>query len=358
MNRKVELGNNDHEKLIAAYCRNSFSAAGLFHPTPRKKTGEPADLALKAGRTLFLFWMQESKQWFDASCKHNLDQAAKHLPRWKDGLAIRGGNEFRDFEIKWSDIDNFAVISVVDGKEQLCCAHPLDYIGHREKLSAVVTVSGTVLKQLAYMGGGARELGMICSHLHAVGSRSTADLLKDLSKLRASLENYAWDKRPVRDEEKSFYAKDSPEIIEGFGLVRAILFALKRGLETKESERFSDALCQIGWLERYSLTAFVAEFAARIWAAEADNEGLSSAYFDEFSSPLRFGVAVGNVQRVAEMVPEWLIRSRERKLAFQLLFTTDFRSLATMVAIGETPAAVLDSEMRALRLSFVDQPAT
>ncbi|MBX4912783.1 hypothetical protein [Rhizobium bangladeshense] len=355
MNRKFELGNNEHEKLIAAYCRNSFSAAGLFHPNQRKKTGEPADLALKAGRTLFLFWMQQSKQWFHASCQHNLEQAAKHLPRWKDGLSIRGGNEFRDFEINWADIDNFAVISVVDGKEQLCCAHPLDQIGHREKLSAVVTVSGTVLEQIAHMGGGARELALICSHLHAVGSRSTADLLAELSMFRASLENHAWDKRPVRDEEKALYAKESPEIVQGIGLVRAILFALKRGLETKENESFSDALCQIGWLERYSLTAFVAEFAARIWAAEADNERLSAVYFDEFSSPLRFGVAVGNIHKVAEMVPEWLTRSRERKLAFQLLFTTEFRTLSTMLALGDTPSTILDDEMRALRLSFVDR---
>ena len=329
---KVGIGRNDHERLMAKFAAKSFSFAGLFHPNQWKNGREFADLVLKVGRSLFVFNMYEGRQWFESACLHNLDQVSDRITDWRSGLPIRGANNFRDFHIRWDDIDNIAVVSIVDVADSGCCFHEPDLIGHRDKLACAVTISGDVLRNLASKRGGARELVLLCSHLCASPGRiASSDICDMLASFRDDVIEAAWQHRPVikheppmtsTNEEKINALKLAHQQIEGM--------FLKAG-EKPILDYASDCLCQMGWYERASIASIVAEVAPIIWRVGPGETGPQLSYCERVDQPFRFGVGVGTSAKLASEMHTLARRQEAENLAMQYFFTTDFNSLGGIV---------------------------
>ena len=127
------------------------------------------------GRAMLFVNMTAGKPYLQNLIEHNLDQARDRMAEWSAGLSIKGANEWKTFDIKWTDIDYVAVISVVDGPHSACVYHDLPGLNFDLKVRLCATVTAKIMSALARRGGGARDLLTFCQSLRGMPSMSEPD---------------------------------------------------------------------------------------------------------------------------------------------------------------------------------------
>lgn len=164
--------------MVAHFSRSSISGATTFHPNLWGNGREPADMLITVGRALVFVNMTEGKSYLDSLCAHNLDQARDRINEWRNGPSIKGETSTRKFDIGWDDIDYVQVVSVVDGPHAACRGHDLSLLNLDPKVRLATTVTSAIIRHLAALGGGARDLIAICQMIGAKGEVSECDALK------------------------------------------------------------------------------------------------------------------------------------------------------------------------------------
>lgn len=151
------------EELITLFTRRSISANATFHPHQWGNGREPADMVVYFGRSILIFNMTESRSYLDDLISHNLVQAIDRISEWElSRRPVRGESVGRTFSIGWDDIDHIAVFCVVDGPNAACCKVPRSLLGSNEKVRVCYSVTSGLLKTLADLRGGARDLLRFC----------------------------------------------------------------------------------------------------------------------------------------------------------------------------------------------------
>lgn len=159
------------EQVLREFTKITSGSQQVFHPDLYGRTAkEPADLAIVTGRLALVFYMKDSRLGFDKLVRKNLSQARTWLRRWSLGEKLRGKNEWREFDVTWDDIDDIVVVSVLDGPEAACLAHPTAF-AEVPKVALAVTIAGECLFRLAEKSGGTRDLLAFLEGIAADGEK-------------------------------------------------------------------------------------------------------------------------------------------------------------------------------------------
>ncbi len=136
-------------------------------------------MLIQISRALLFVNMTRSGSYFDQLCEHNINQARDRLIEWQtSGWQLRGRNEWASFAIDWDDIDYIHVISVVDGPHAACADHDLISANMPEKVKLCTTLTSSVMRNLALLGGGARDLIALCKAIRVRGKTSESRAIK------------------------------------------------------------------------------------------------------------------------------------------------------------------------------------
>ncbi|WP_041748226.1 hypothetical protein [Bradyrhizobium cosmicum] len=166
MPKKPRKGSTEQERMVAAFSSQSISARNTFHPNLWKKAKkEPADMFIVIGRAAILVNMTQGGSYFQDLYTHNISQARDRIADWAGGLSIKGSNAWRDFDVRWNDIDFIGIISVVQGRHAACCKHETTKYALNQKVRLCASLTNRVMFQLANFGGGARDLLRYCASL-------------------------------------------------------------------------------------------------------------------------------------------------------------------------------------------------
>jgi len=165
------------ESMVAAFFRHSVSGHSTFHPKLFGNGREPADMVVVVGRAMIFVNMHHGRSYFDDLCAHNINQARDRIEEWKSGKPIRGENGAATFNIAWSDIDAIHVVSVVDGKHSACSGHDISSVTMDPKVRLVTTLTSSVMRRLAKLGGGARDLIAVSQDIAQMRKVTESDAL-------------------------------------------------------------------------------------------------------------------------------------------------------------------------------------
>lgn len=275
------------EEILGAFARSSFSAAGVFHPKQWGNGKEPADLLLCIGRSLFMFNMYEGKSWLEQACFHNLNQLRDRIADWKNGPSIKGANEFATFDIGWDDIDQIAVVSVIDGPHAACLAHPREIVGHSEKVACAYTITGKALLSLANDGIGARELIFLAAFLRQQVSPLASDQIVSALLGRQALAYMQYNLAlPTLKLPRPFIVKGRG--VAMFDYIRQSLFALRRQGMAGPTELF----CELDWFDVGFIAAEVTKMVSAIENVPKGATGPRFALLQRANGEWKFGVAI------------------------------------------------------------------
>jgi hypothetical protein len=147
------------EEIVYTFSEHILGKQTLFCPETYGHSKEPADIAWIANRCAILMYATHSKKRFETKRDHNLRQLRRWLHVWRNGQPLIGKSGSQSLEIRFDDIDHVVGLSIVDGGETHCQYHS-DIITRSQdlKLSACATLTGTVIRKLAELGFGPRDI--------------------------------------------------------------------------------------------------------------------------------------------------------------------------------------------------------
>ena len=337
---------NEHERIVAAFARNSLGASGIFHPKKWPNRHEPADILISVRRSLFICNLYSSVRPFDRLYQHNLDQARDRIEEWKsDGHRLKGKNKFRSFDIGWEDIDHIAIVSVVDGPHRACSTHTAEQTGTTEKICTSFTITTEIFKYLSAKGGGPRELLLISNFLYAQGG-----IVDELDTIRfleetLTLSNLPYFNFPDIHKEKKYVVGSIP--MSTYDASRNILFRM-RANEPVVAELF----CELDWFD----VAFIAgESAVKIEAMSKVCLGLlGMGHQCKLSSTgtLKYAVCISeNLRTAQENIAAVIEYKRNNNLSFIHHVFLEFGSFGSFTATDQSypsPVAEILSALRKL----------
>jgi len=224
--------------------------------------------------------MTEGGSWFEVLASHNIDQARARIEQWQFGRQIRGKNERQTFAIDWRDVDYIAIVSVVDGRHAACVRHELEVLKLPPKVTLVATLTSGAMRELAQLGGGARELVNLCTSLpfdEVLSEYQVRQLVKHRHDhlLSASVQNL---KIPNRLGNALIGTRELNQFDES----RFKLEAMRRG-EDVGAGAFSD----LDWEDVFEASAFICNQTAELEWLE-----MGSIQARIFGSTTRFMVIV------------------------------------------------------------------
>ncbi|WP_074060844.1 hypothetical protein [Rhizobium etli] len=295
-------------------------------------------MIIAVGRSLLFINATEGKSYFENLCDHNLNQARARILEWQGGRPIRGQNEFQSFAIAWEDIDHIAVISVVDGPHAACLAHSIITEGMPEKVRICCTITSDVMRDLARLGGGARDLLAFCKSISEYGV-VTAENARSLLSWRYD-GRVRWAKAQIPNEPKWLGAT----IIKGrpvtwFDEFRVIFEGKRRHGQIPND--FSD----LNWDEIFSAVIFITNSAAEM---EASPDGqIRSAIIGHH---WRFQVVVSSIiEGLAEYMDGIMERANQANCTFTYIVILASFGISGMIAMNPgLHSWALDAEMAAL----------
>ncbi|MER9407348.1 hypothetical protein NKI36_25275 [Mesorhizobium caraganae] len=166
------------EEIVFGFSQRVLGAHAIFYPENFGHSKEPADVAWVANRCAFLFYMTEGGGSFEKKKKHNLKQMHAWLRKWKAGQPLIGHAGSTHYEFRFEDIDHVVGLSVVDGGKGWCQYHPDEVVHSKDrKLAVCVTLTGSVMRELAAVGSTPRDLLATISELHGFAELPSNDLI-------------------------------------------------------------------------------------------------------------------------------------------------------------------------------------
>ena len=180
------------EEVVYRISQFTLGRQILFCPENFGESREPADLVWISGRCAILMYMTKSNKSCEKKIAHNLGQMQGWLKLWKNGQILRGKVGGRLLEIKFDDIDYIIGLSVIDGGEVWCEYHQGRVENLKSyKLAACATITGKILRELAVLGCGPRDIVAHLVNLKDSARRfAEVEMLQGI-RLQAEAENSA-----------------------------------------------------------------------------------------------------------------------------------------------------------------------
>lgn len=265
-------------------------------------------MLIVVGRAAIFVNMTEGRSYYEDLVAHNICQARDRMNDWASGLSIKGANQWRQFEVSWSDIDHIALISVVDGRYAGCERHDLSSQNLDPKVRLCATVTASVMRALASKGGGARDLLAFCQAMSGLSKLTPAEGEALLDTLHTAKVRSVEDQLRVPTRIGPFDI--GGRTVSAFQFYM-LIFTGMRGHGSVDVEAFSD----LDWSEVALTAAFLTESTV-----EMESAPTGQIRTMRFGSQTKFLALISsNMDEATRLMPQILEEAKQARDEFVLI---------------------------------------